>query len=283
MWKKLLCAAVICGWTVFPAGAAELYVKLGGGISLFSPEDVKRVIDDWGEASRLEAEYRTNWSYLSGKSAALKNGVEFAGELVISLSSRISLSVGSGFLYGELQAEDTELRILKPLGETVLARPTTLSAVPLAASAYFHIPLHSRIRVYARAGAGQVWATYAAREGSRRVTTEKFGYTQEDTAKARCPLYLGGLGMDVTLEDHVRFYLEGTYRRLRLDGFTGEGADGQSGTLYFLEEYSEDYDFWQAKHRLYSQAPTGANIRGVQEAEVDLSGFSLTLGVIIRF
>ena len=283
MWKNILCAAAICGWAVLPAGTAELHLKLGGGISLFSPDVINRAINDWGEANRLEAENRNTWSYLSGMDAGFDRGIEFEGELVLSLSSRFSLSVGSGFMYGELQPEDTEVRILKPLGETVLALPTTLSAVPLVASAYFFIPVHSRLRLFVRAGTGLVWATYVAREGSRRVTAEKFSYTREDSAKARRPIHLGGLGLDFLLESHVRFYLEGTYRRLRLSGFSGEGADGQSGTLFYLEEYSADQDFWQAKNLLLTQEPTGETVRAVRETEVDLSGFSLTLGVIIRF
>jgi opacity protein-like surface antigen len=284
MWKKIICTAAICGWAAIPAASTELYLKLGGGICLFSPQDVNRILTDWGEANRLEAEYRNNWSYLSRKSPGFDRGIEFAGELVFGLSSRIALSLGSGFLYGELQPEDTEVRILKPLGETVLAQPTTLSAVPLLAAAYYHIPLTGRFRIYFKAGTGLVWATYVQREGSRRVTAEKFGYTYEENATTRSPIYLGGLGFDFSLESHVRFYLEGTYRRLLLSGFTGGEADGlPGGTLYAYEEYSPDLDFWQAKFRLWNQTPTGDTIRAAREAEVDLSGFSLILGVTIRF
>jgi len=283
MWKTILCAAAIWVWAAVPAAGAELYLKLGGGLGLFDPQQINQVLSDWHEAGRREADFRNNWTYLDGKDPRFERNIDFGGELQLSLSSRISMSVGVGFVYAELKPEDTEVRILKPLGETLLVQPTTLSAVPLLASVYYYLPLHSRLRLYVKAGTGLVWATFVEREGSRRETASKFSYTREEKATTRSPIQVGGLGIDFALESHVRFYLEANYRRLLLDGFSAEEGDNQTGTLYSYQEYLSDLEFWQTKNRLWDQPPTGAGFREVQETEVDLSGFSLVLGIAVRF
>ena len=81
----------------------------------------------------------------------------------------------------------------------------------------------------------------------------------------------------------MRFFLEGSYRWMRVSGFRGDTETDEAATLYHFEQYSSDLDFWQAKNRLYAQPPAGEEFRSVRETEVDFSGFSLILGVAIKF
>jgi len=265
------------------AHALEVHLKLGGGLSWFSPDDVNRALRDWVEWQKLESAWKDTWTYLDGEEPQIRLGYSFEGELQFFITGRLAVSVGSGFLYSDLTAADTEIRINKPQGLTQLVQPRTVSAIPLIFSAYYHLPLTERFRAYAKAGAGFVWAKHVEREGSKRETAENYNYSLDENASASGTGYQAGLGLDFSLESSVRFFLEGSYRWMRMSGFSGETGEGESGTLYHFEELSPDLGFWQAKNRLFTEPPVGENIRSVRETEVDFSGFSLILGVAIKF
>jgi opacity protein-like surface antigen len=266
-----------------PAHAVEFHLKLGGGLTWFRPIDVNRAVRDWVEWHERESAHNDDWTYLGGNTPEIRLGYNFEGELQFFLIPRLAFSVGAGFLYTDLSAKETEIRIDKKQGVTQLVQPRTLSAIPLIFSLYTHIPLNERFRVYAKAGAGMAWAKHIEREGSKREAADKFNYSQEENASAKNPVYQAGLGLDFALESGVRFFLEGSYRWLRVTSFSGETGEGETGTLYHFEELSPDLGFWQAKNRLFTEPPVGENIRSVRETEVDFSGFSLILGVAIRF
>ena len=65
-----------------------------------------------------------------------------------------------------------------------------------------------------------------------------------------------------------------------LGGFYGENG---IGTLYSFEQFDPKLDFWQLKYQILSEEPSGEDIRSAQEAEVDFSGLSVKLGLIIKF
>jgi len=283
VWKRVaLCAAFLLSlW--MPAHAVEFHLKLGGGLSWFRPSDVNQAVRDWVEWYELESANNGTWTYLGGKTPEIRLGYTFEGELQFFLIPQLAFSVGAGFLYADLSAEDTEIRIDKKQGVTQIVQPRTLSAVPLIFSVYTHLPLNERFRVYAKAGAGMAWAKHIEREGSKRETGQSFNYSLEENASARVPVYQAGLGLDFALESGVNFFLEGSHRWMRVSGFSGETGEGETGTLYHFEELSPDLGFWQAKNRLFTEPPVGENIRSVRETEVDFSGFSLILGIAIRF
>jgi hypothetical protein len=57
----------------------------------------------------------------------------------------------------------------------------------------------------------------------------------------------------------------------------------QDGTLFAFEEYIPDSDFWQAKLGVWPEAPAGSGFRSVREAVIDLSGFSVKMGIVLKF
>lgn len=265
------------------AHALEIHLKLGGGLNWFSPDDVNRALLDWVEWQKLESAWKDTWTYLGGEEPQIRLGYIFEGELQFFITSRLAVSFGSGFLYSDLTAADTEIRIDKPQGLTQLIQPRTVSAIPLIFSVYYHLPLTERFRAYAKAGAGFVWAKHVEREGSKREAAANYNYSLDENASASGAGYQAGLGLDFSLESSVRFFLEGSYRWMRVSGFNGDAGTGETATLYHFEEYSPDLDYWQAKNRLFILPPEGDNFRSVRETEVDFSGFSLILGVAIKF
>ncbi len=283
MRKILLVLAACCLILGAQAYALEIHLKLGGGLGWFSPGDVNRALQDWVEWQKRQSTFKDTWTYVGGSEPQIQLGYGFEGELQFFITRRVAVSIGSGFLYSDLSAADTEVQIIKPQGLTLLIQPRILSAVPLIFSLYYHIPLTARFRAYAKAGAGFVWAKHVEREGSKKETSKNFNYSLEENASVSDTTYQAGLGLDFSLESSVRFFLEGSYRSMRLRGFSGDPGTGETATLYHFEEYTPDLDFWQAKNRLSVLPPAGETIRSVRETEVDFSGFSLILGVAIKF
>lgn len=261
----------------------EISLKIGGGVRFFSPDDVNRVLSDWVEWQRREADSRNTWTFLDAKVPEFSYGMEFEGELFFTFSSLWALSVGTGFFYSDLEPTKTEVRIDKPLGETILVQPRTISALPLTLSGYFLYPLSRLFRIYVKGSVGHAWAKYIEREGSRRITNEKFTYNYEMSSKGSGPIYGGALGIWLETEPGIRFFLETGMQWAKMKGFKGEMDSGETGNLYFFEEYDSKHDFWQAKNRLMTEAPSGPEFRSVQETRIDLSGISIKLGIMIRF
>jgi hypothetical protein len=263
------------------AQGVELGLKIAGGLSFLNPSDVNRILQDRVEWQMRDIAAHENWTFLSAKEPQIKRGVEFEGELVFSLGSRFALSLGTGFIYSDLKSTGTEVRVQKPLGETILVQPHTLSALPIMMFGYARFPFSRMLSVYVKGGAGFLWAKYVERYGTKRVENKKFNYLRDESSSAQSPAYVGGMGFFLETEPGIRFFLEGTYRWAKVSDFEGKTNKDVMGPLYYYEEY--DFGFWQAKMRVHDQEPSGENIRSVKKAEVDFSGLSIKLGIMIRF
>jgi hypothetical protein len=50
-----------------------------------------------------------------------------------------------------------------------------------------------------------------------------------------------------------------------------------------VEEYDSGLDLWQAKYQIFAEPPSGENYREVRQGMVDFSGFSVKIGIMIKF
>ena len=69
----------------------------------------------------------------------------------------------------------------------------------------------------------------------------------------------------------------------QISDFQGESNQEETGTLYYSEEYRQDYEIWQSNNQIKAAAPSGENYKSVQKATVDLSGLSIRIGLVINF
>jgi hypothetical protein len=260
-----------------------LEFKLSGGYAYVNTESINKGIASWADWRIKEAEENNSWFLLGGNLADLHSGVHLEGEILLSLTSRIAISLGAGYFYSDVYEKDVEVLVQKISGPISQIFPTTVSAYPVVLSVYYFLPLTSRLKVYARGGGGLAWANFVNREAKKLESAEKYNYFQSDKGTASGPVYMGGLGLAYETDVGVRFFIEGLIRSAKISGFTGENEQEERGTLFYFEEYDTQLDFWQAKNEIRPEAPVGTNFRSVSEAEVDFSGFSVKIGFIIRF
>lgn len=264
------------------AHSIELSLKLSGGLSYINLKNTNRTLQDWSEWQKREADYRKNWSFLGGEVRGFHSGFDFEGEIIVSFTPHLAAGVGTGYIHGELNEEKTEITLEKVLGTYIYVRPTKVSAFPLTLSGYYFFPL-KKVNFFIKGGAGIIWAKYIDREGNKKTSATKFAYHQLQRTSAKGSTLFGGLGIMYDMEPGMRFFVEGSARLAKISGFHGENKEGDTGILYFFEEYDPDLDFWQAKNRISADEPSGENIRSVEEATVDFSGFSVKIGIIIKF
>lgn len=258
-------------------------VRLSGGLGFLAPAEINRTVQEWAEWQKRETESHKSWSFLGGETARLKSDIEFEAEMLVSLHSRFAISLVTGFLFGEIDQKNIMLSIQKNTGTFNVVRPFQVSAIPALVSGTYLIPLFPKLKLYLKGGAGVMWAKEVSREGSKKLDADKYSYPLAQNAKAYGTMATGALGMTFETEPGLGFFLEGTYRHAKVGGLKGEDSSGESGNLYFFEEYDPSLEFWQAKRLILTEMPSGENIRSAKEAEIDFSGFSIKIGIIIKF
>jgi hypothetical protein len=266
-----------------PVFGLELDFKLSGGYAYLYVHDIKRGIEDWAEEKKREAEENQNWLYLGQKIRSLNSGIHLEGEFLLFFTPRIGISLGTGYIYADLQEGEAEVLAQRPSGVFSQVYPVTVSAYPLVLSGYYFIPLNSKLHFYMRAGGGLAWAKYVNREARKFESAAKYNYDRSENASAKGPIFIGGFGFVYETAVGVRFFLECLARTAKIQGFSGENQLEEKGTLYYFEEYFPEIDFWQAKNEIRAEKPSGQNFRSVSEAMVDFSGVSVKIGFIIRF
>lgn len=266
-----------------PLCGMELGFKLSGGYAYLNLKNTNRSMEDWAEWEKREAEANRNWQYLGKKVGDLHAGIDFEGEFLVSFFDRLEIGLGTGYIYADLNEEEIEVSVQRPAEPISHVYPLTVSAYPLVLSAYYFFPLKSGIRLFIRAGGGIAWAKYVNREARKLESTPRYNYFGLEQASASGSMLLGGIGLAYETEAGIRFFIEGSTRRAKISGFTGENILEEKGTLYHFEEYIPDLDFWQTKNEIRAEKPSGSNYRSVSEALVDFSGFSVKIGFAIRF
>jgi hypothetical protein len=261
----------------------EFSLKVAGGVSFVNPQEVNTVLQSWEEYWITRTDLTKNWSYLGGQVSTLKRGYDFEIELIFSFTPRLAIGLSSGYIFSDLSEEATALTIEKVLGTFDHVKPTKISAIPLIFSGYYFQPINSSLSLFFRAGGGPIWAKYFERDGNKNTDDESYSYQQSISASTQGQIYLLGLGMVFEIESGIRFFMEGTWRKAAITGLSGENKQNETGALTYVEEYESNYELWQAKYRVFSELPSGENYREVKQGTIDLTGYSVKIGLIIKF
>jgi opacity protein-like surface antigen len=266
-----------------PLCGLDIQIRLSSGLWRMQLDEVNTALAGWHEGLKRLAEVDPNLDFISGDPGNLHLGIDFEGELIFSFSRWVKLGLSAGYGYGFLDEKATLLTVNQAGVLYERARPTKVSAYPFLLSGYFNIPLGRKFNAYLRAGAGTILARYVSREAQKKVGDKRFAYAVFDMAKARRLTYLGGLGLSYSFDESLGFFVEAAARSARVGGLTGENQLAQNGALYGYEEISYLTHYWQPKMHVQPEAPAGTRYRKEHEAQVDFSGYSIKIGLILKF
>jgi len=266
-----------------PLSAVQLNIKLTGGLSFFSHDHIDRALDDWAEWQRREAESRNLWTLQSTNLEYMGALTDLEGELLFRLHRRWGVSAGVGISYSDVSVDGAHLVITKSETDNDIAHPQKVSAVPLVLSVYHFLPLGKVVELYARIGAGWMSVDYYDQEASKKSENKKYAFSLDQSAGAGTGLFLAAAGLTVSTPVGLSFLLEAGWRQAAVSGLTSDAEDRAVWTMYTFEQYYSDLDLWRYRHSLFADVPAGPDVRGAEELSIDLSVFSLRLGIMIRF
>ena len=266
-----------------PSRGIDIQMRLSSGLWQMKLGEINDALTGWREGVKREADIDSNAQFIGGDVERLRLGMEFEAELVLSFSQWMKLGLSFGYAYASVNEEETLLTVEEAGALEERARPTKVSAYPLLVSGYFSLPLGKKMGAYLRAGIGAIQAKYVSREAQRKVGDEKFLYSVYDNAGAWGLTYIGGLGLNYSFDQSLGFFVEAAARFAGLDGLTGANRLEQEGTLYSYEEYLPQSGYWRPTMHVLPEKPGGTNVRNVRDTVVDFGGYSIKIGLRLKF
>lgn len=247
-------------------------------------DDLASLIQSLGYNVTQEGEFKKiNW------------GLEFGGEAILTLGT---IGVGGGFEYLR-RGKDSELSItVPPTQETYVGSiDPKFSVLSLYGNFYFFLPSTPPLNVYLYAGPdlhfGKITTTFE--EYYNWVAgTYSWKDTQETEATATGIGFHAGVGLEYDIASNVAFFIEGKAKYCKIKGWEGEYTftgtetgfspyiESGEGTLYFYEVENLPGK-WYSTVEMQETRPSGVGIRDVEEFSVNLTGFSLRAGIVIKF
>ena len=261
----------------------ELSLKISGSLSYFNPEHINRNLHGREEFLKKLAFATESWSDAEGEVKDLHYGISFEGEFLFSLSSRLSIGLGAGYIYAEATEEKTGITIERAEDTLFSVHPTKINAFPLNFCGYYFFPLRSQLKLYIRGGLGLLWAKYIERIGIWIRPENSFFQVNYQKATAQGTSFFSGLGLSYEAYPDIHFFIEAEAKLAKISKFQNKVQEGEETTLFFYEQYNPSLEFWQAKNILHKEKPSGDDFREVEEVVVDLSGFSVKIGITIKF
>jgi len=270
--------------------------KLTGGYGTISVgdyntygEDMEKFLDDY--SSLIE---QLGWSVSrEGEFKKMNWGLEFEGEAILTLGT---FGIGGGFGYLR-RGKETEMSIsVSEAGFTMggTIKPT-FSIISLHSSFYFFVPIPPPLNIYLYAGPalyrGKITSTMT--EYERETGWVDWSEESELEATATSFGFHGGVGLEIDIASNIAFFIEGKGRYAKLSGWEGEvtyterenggsWTESLDGTIYFYEEEMLP-GRWYSTVEMDDSKPSGAWARNVEEFSVNLTGFSLRAGIVIKF
>ena len=261
-----------------PSSGLTVRLKLSGSYGAPAFDDANLALNGWAESLRRQAAATPGWSFTAGTDGRLRGAFGIGGEVLLDLTRRWSIGIGSGYALSEVSEGATTLEIARSSVPYVYARPTRVAATPLFLSGYHTFPLGSRLGLYIGAGAGQVRVRYSSSAAAKKAASSGFAYSDEQSASGRGNLVQGTAGFKYVHDQNIGLFLEAVWRRAKV-----ETLEDGTGTLYAYDEYRADIDFWQAKMAVSDGPPAGETFRSVRKAVADAGGLVLRIGFLIKF
>ena len=286
----------------FPKGFS---LKFTGGYGTMSIGDLNVVLEyienslnDWASIPAATKE---------GAFKKLNTGFEYEGELIISLTEHFRIGIGAGLIKREEPSEVTfELDADSYYSYSDYSYSPELSAIPIKLSVYYYFPILSRMNLFLNGGIGY----YFGKLNYRRQVDSHHVFEDLDSQDVRIDSVMetkdngigfhGGIGFEYDVMKNLAFFVEGAGRYIKLkdwegdilryvestydNGTTEETTETSYGTLWYYEYYPETHPDWPSYVlKIQEEKPMHSEFRNVRKAEGDLSGFSLRIGLRIRF
>lgn len=260
----------------------SLGFKLTGGYSFVNIGDLNTWIDSWNY-------YEQAWESHFGGSVLktmknLHNGYNIEGKIFIDLSRRWTLSFGGGYIY--LKKNSESLTLDYKSRETLDILTNFVKVYPLKIGWYYNLPIIQRLSLTLNAGVGY----YLARISNHyRYDSYNNSWTEwkKEMDSSNFGVH-GGVGIEYEITKFLSLVFEACSQYARINSFQGtreyKNSSGdqyeQEGMFYIWEELQQ---LGIGTVVIFPYKPESTLYRrNIREFTLDLSGFSLMMGIKIR-
>lgn len=297
VWILLFFTLVLSNRIAFPNEEenfkSKFSINLKGGLSYLPDGDINRHL-------------KTYDTYLSEMTDNERNEIKIVnyfsnleGELRWDISSKYALSIGIGYIYGEnenyfeFQGPFPFQSIFDSSQNYIIK--SGVKTIPLKLGIYYTVPLRSRINLFFDTGIGY----YISKSSLyKQHWSSSYGgyliiYTKEEryNLTANTFGFHAGAGFEFDIANNLALLLEiqGRYARINLKGNKTSSVwealwVEEEGNLYIGERNLADEGYGEHCPDLIISRfwPSGDEFQNIRKAVLDLSGFSLRVGIRIK-
>jgi len=299
VWALLLISLVFLNKSAYPEEKENfklrLSFKLTGGWAYTSIGDINTHLESLNNMERFES--------ATGEITKLKNwSPDWEAELRLNISRSFGISLATSGVINqknESHLVTTEPGIWGWRTGIFIFKPEAKARMPVKLGMYYNFPIISRIKVFSTAGIGYYSASISKYRKFDEIVSPPgesywmWEYWKTDY-KANLGLH-GGIGMEYSLTKNLGLVLEvqGRYVKIKnLKGFIQSENSDSLGRISNKKGYLWSYKTsWMGSLIYYNldikEKPPGSaipeiSITEVRKASIDLSGYSMRIGLRIR-
>jgi len=262
--------------------------KLTGGLSYQGQSDANANLVDNVMALWLDYVKLGVFSGFTGELKPLHWGPDASAEIVYQVKPGIGIALGIGYLSTHKSKDDNWIAD----GEISRSFDDAVSAVPVTLAICYSRPLSGFFGLSAEAGLGIYFAKWTETNASQFVSLPHYPTSYTIKVNGAGFGIHGTIAMDVAVVRPVFLVIEATGRYAKIGNLTGNTvytrSNGTSttteGKLYYYERLNGTTEKSYPQVYLYTEeeAKTNKNLLNLRDAKVDVSGFSLRAGILVR-
>jgi hypothetical protein len=259
-------------------------LKLTGGMNYMSLGDWNAFMNGWTDYYNYVA--NEAGGTMEGEFKSIRWGLDFEGDVIIYLNPRLGITIGSGYISGKKGPDGNKIIQTLPDEAITVNHDMKISAIPVKIGVYYCLARFSKFGFFLSGGIGY----YFAKISEVYKNQWNGGWSHENQkANGEEIGFHGGIGLELDITKNIAFVVEGYGRYAKIRDLIGErdwsmsfGPSGsRKGGLYYFDLDIPDYGLLPYIE-ISSGTPGGLNRRNVRKATVDLSGFTVKIGIKIR-
>lgn len=314
--KQRIILHLIIALTIFLSGIAQaeekfnlnsrLSLKISGGLNHMNIGDINTFVESKYEFAKAFAEYcnnpHTGWEFsVIGEIEKLKWGHDFEQELCLTITPKFEVGIGVGYIHGRNKSYFISRQVstmkISGLHTDASSIEPRVTAIPVKLGIYYRFPFIFKTKLFTNVGIGYYFAK-SSLNWKMEEYDEDIYYHSSSFSSGECKVssngfgFHGGIGIEYSLTKNLSLIIEGQGRYVRIKNLKGENLgvgdskfspEGVSGTLYSYKSGTFGNFFFN--FILSEEKPDNAywrNWRDIRETILDLSGFSLRVGIRIK-
>jgi opacity protein-like surface antigen len=246
----------------------KLGFKVTGGLGYLRGGDLNTGLQGWSDMWKLIFSLAGRTS--TGGYSPVHLGLDLGGELLIQFNPSLALGLG----VSSLQAAKTSTLAASGWSTTLAPK---VRAIPITATVYYFLPGSGAARIFLDAGIGYYLGRY--QDSWQMVYLGTIDESLDTTAGGIG--FHGGLGIEIPFSPAFSFLAEARGRYASLGSFKGTAAVSSTtitGSVW-LQDFTNSESGTSSYLTVKGTTPTGTNVR---PAKLDLSGFSVVIGLLFR-